>query len=59
MLISHDRYFLDVTVRKIAELWNKRVHFYTGGFTRYEEQKTERRAQLKPPTRTSATASSS
>ena len=25
MLISHDRYFLDVTVNKIAEIWNKRV----------------------------------
>jgi ATP-binding cassette subfamily F protein 3 len=46
VLVSHDRYFLDVTVRKIAELWNKKIHFYTGGFTRYEEQKTERRAQL-------------
>src|SRR5499425_105046 len=22
VLVSHDRYFLDVTVRKIAELWN-------------------------------------
>jgi ATP-binding cassette subfamily F protein 3 len=46
VLVSHDRYFLDVTVRRIAELWNKGLHFYTGGFTRYEEQKTERRAQL-------------
>ena len=46
VVISHDRYFLDVTVRKVAELWNKGLHFYTGGFTRYEEQKTERRAQL-------------
>jgi len=46
VLVSHDRYFLDVTVRKIAELWNKGIHFYTGGFTRYEVQKTERRAQL-------------
>ena len=46
VLVSHDRYFLDVTVRKIVELWNKGLHFYTGGFTRYEEQKTERRAQL-------------
>jgi ATP-binding cassette subfamily F protein 3 len=27
-------------------LWNKDIHFYTGGFTRYEQQKTERRAQL-------------
>src|SRR5271165_18726 len=46
VLVSHDRYFLDVTVRRIAELWNKRIYFYTGGFTRYEEQKTDRRAQL-------------
>jgi ATP-binding cassette, subfamily F, member 3 len=46
VLVSHDRYFLDVTVKKIAELWNKRVTFFTGGYTRYEELKTERRAQL-------------
>jgi ATP-binding cassette subfamily F protein 3 len=46
VLVSHDRYFLDVTVRKIAELWNKGIHFYTGGFSRFEEQKTDRRAQL-------------
>src|SRR5579862_408259 len=46
VLISHDRYFLDVTVKKIAELWNKRVTFYTGGFTKFEELKTERLAQL-------------
>jgi ATP-binding cassette subfamily F protein 3 len=46
VLVSHDRYFLDVTVRKLLELWNKGVHFYTGGYTRYELQKAERRAQL-------------
>ena len=46
VLVSHDRYFLDVTVRKIAELWNKDLHLYTGGYSRYEQQKTERRAQL-------------
>jgi ATP-binding cassette, subfamily F, member 3 len=46
VLVSHDRYFLDLTVRRIAELWNKGLHFYTGGYSRYEEQKTERRAQL-------------
>jgi ATP-binding cassette subfamily F protein 3 len=46
VLVSHDRYFLDVTVRKLLELWNKGVHFYTGGYTRYEQQKAERRAQL-------------
>jgi ATP-binding cassette subfamily F protein 3 len=46
VLVSHDRYFLDVTVRKVVELWNKGLHFYTGGFTKYEQQKNERRAQL-------------
>jgi ATP-binding cassette subfamily F protein 3 len=46
VLVSHDRYFLDITVRKIAELWNKGLYFYTGGYTRFEEQKTERRKQL-------------
>jgi len=46
VLVSHDRYFLDVTVRKIIELWNKALHFYTGGYTRFEQQKTERRTQL-------------
>ncbi len=46
VLVSHDRYFLDVTVRKVAELWNKGIHFYTGGYSRYEQQKTERRTQL-------------
>jgi ATP-binding cassette subfamily F protein 3 len=46
VLVSHDRYFLDVTVRRILELWNKGLHFYSGGYTRYEELKIERRAQL-------------
>ena len=46
VLVSHDRYFLDVTVRKVIELWNKSLHIYTGGYSRYEQQKTERRAQL-------------
>jgi ATP-binding cassette subfamily F protein 3 len=46
VLVSHDRYFLDVTVRKTVELWNKNLHFYSGGYSRYEELKHERRAQL-------------
>ena len=46
VLISHDRYFLDVTVDKIAELWNKRVHFYSGNYEKYLNQKAERFAQL-------------
>src|SRR5207237_9739946 len=46
VLISPDRYCLDVTVKKIAELWNKRVTFYTGGYSKYEELKAERLVQL-------------
>jgi len=47
ILISHDRYFLDVTVGKIVEIWNKRIHFYSGNYDKYEEQKTQRREQLR------------
>jgi ATP-binding cassette subfamily F protein 3 len=46
VLVSHDRYFLDVTVKKTVELWNRRVHFYTGNYDRYLEQKEARRSQL-------------
>ena len=46
VLISHDRYFLDVTVDKIVEIWNKRVHFYPGNYDKYIAQKTQRREQL-------------
>src|SRR5438874_946636 len=46
VLISHDRYFLDVTVGKIVEIWNKRIHLYSGNYDKYEEQKTQRREQL-------------
>ena len=59
VLVSHDRYFLDVTVRKIIELWNKNLHVYTGGYTRYEELKTERRRNCWRHTRISRSASSS
>src|SRR6202451_4371592 len=46
ILISHDRYFLDVTVNKIAELWNKRMWFYTGNYDKFLAQKTRRNEQL-------------
>jgi ATP-binding cassette, subfamily F, member 3 len=46
VLISHDRYFLDVTVKKVVELWNLSAHFYTGNYTKFLEQKTLRREQL-------------
>ena len=46
VLISHDRYFLDVTVNKTVELWNKRAHFYHGNYEKYLKEKEERRSQL-------------
>jgi len=46
VLISHDRYFLDVVVNKIAEIWNKRFWFYTGNYDKFLTQKTARNEQL-------------
>ena len=46
VVISHDRYFLDVTVNKIVEIWNKNIHFYPGNYEKYLAQKTQRREQL-------------
>jgi ATP-binding cassette, subfamily F, member 3 len=46
VLISHDRYFLDVTVKKIAEIWNKRLWFYTGNYDKFIAQKTQRNEQM-------------
>jgi ATP-binding cassette subfamily F protein 3 len=46
ILISHDRYFLDVTIDRTVEIWNKRLTIYQGNYTKYLTQKDERRAQL-------------
>jgi ATP-binding cassette, subfamily F, member 3 len=46
ILISHDRYFLDVTIDRTVEIWNKRLTIFQGNYTKYLSQKDERRAQL-------------
>jgi ATP-binding cassette subfamily F protein 3 len=46
ILISHDRYFLDVTVERTVEVWNKKVWFYSGNYEKYLTQKAERKSQL-------------
>jgi len=46
VLISHDRYFLDVTINKIVEIWNKRLHLYSGNYEKYLDAKTQRLGQL-------------
>ena len=47
LLISHDRFFLDATVRKIVHLWNRKAHFYTGNYTKFEKLRDERIAQVR------------
>ena len=47
VLISHDRYFLDVTVTKIVEVWNKKVTIFNGNYTHFQKQKEERLEQMR------------
>jgi ATP-binding cassette, subfamily F, member 3 len=46
VLISHDRYFLDITVKRIVEIWNKQMHFYAGNYDQYLSGKAARKEQL-------------
>jgi ATP-binding cassette subfamily F protein 3 len=46
VLISHDRYFLDTTVKRIIEIWNKKLHFYAGNYNQFLTAKTARKEQL-------------
>ncbi|MBL4844809.1 MAG: ATP-binding cassette domain-containing protein [Planctomycetes bacterium] len=47
IITSHDRYFLDHLVKKVYELEAGKLTVYHGNYTRYEEQRDERIAQLK------------
>ncbi len=42
VIVSHDRFFLDRMVNKIVELYQKELHFYTGNYTYYEQEKALR-----------------
>jgi ATP-binding cassette subfamily F protein 3 len=46
VVISHDRYFLDVTVEKTLEIWNRGVHFYSGNYEKYLREKQQRKGSL-------------
>src|SRR5467141_1761917 len=46
VLISHDRYFLDITVKRIVEIWTKQMHFYAGNYDQYLAGKPARKEQL-------------
>jgi ATP-binding cassette, subfamily F, member 3 len=42
VIVSHDRFFLDRMVNKIVELYQRELHFYTGNYTYYEQEKALR-----------------
>ncbi|HGH0906464.1 TPA: ribosomal protection-like ABC-F family protein [Staphylococcus pseudintermedius] len=42
VIVSHDRYFLDKTVNKIIEIDQKKIHFYTGNYSNYVEEREKR-----------------
>ncbi len=37
LLVSHDRYFLDVTINEVYELFNGELHRYPGNYSHYED----------------------
>ena len=47
VVVSHDRFFLDSTVRKIVHLWNRKAHFYTGNYSKFEGMRDERIQQIR------------
>ncbi|RYZ23398.1 MAG: ABC transporter ATP-binding protein [Chitinophagaceae bacterium] len=42
VMVSHDRHFLNKMVKKIVELYQKELHFYTGNYEYYEVEKVQR-----------------
>ncbi|KAA0549951.1 ABC-F type ribosomal protection protein [Bacillus sp. BGMRC 2118] len=42
IIISHDRYFLDLTVKKIIEIENGKITTYKGNYTSYRAEKKKR-----------------
>jgi len=46
LIVSHDRYLLDQTVKKIYELKDRRIDTYSGNYTAYTQQAKEREMVL-------------
>jgi ATP-binding cassette, subfamily F, member 3 len=42
VMVSHDRFFLDRMVNKVVELYQGKLHFYTGNYSYYETEKALR-----------------
>ncbi len=47
VLISHDRYFLDENINEVVELWGNKLHFYSGNYSYYRQEKEKRLELLK------------
>jgi ATP-binding cassette subfamily F protein 3 len=41
LLVSHDRYFLDVVVSSVAEIYMARMSVFSGNYSRYEEVRSK------------------
>ena len=41
LLVSHDKYFLDVTVSEVYEIFNRKVSRYVGNYSAYEKKREE------------------
>ncbi len=46
LLVSHDRYFLDVTVNGVAEIYLSRINVFSGNYSRYEELRSRELASI-------------
>ncbi|MFZ9263329.1 MAG: ABC-F family ATP-binding cassette domain-containing protein [Chitinophagaceae bacterium] len=42
VIVSHDKYFLDRMVNKIVELYQRKLHIYSGNYSFYEKEKQVR-----------------
>ena len=50
LLVSHDRYFLDVTINEVYELFNGDLKRYSGNYTHYPTSKRRWSSSTKPAT---------
>lgn len=41
LVVSHDRSFLDATVKEVYELWNGKLSRYAGSYSAYERQRSQ------------------
>jgi ATP-binding cassette subfamily F protein 3 len=46
LIVSHDRWFLDATVREVVEIFCARLTRYTGNYTAYEKRRQEEVSSL-------------